>query len=110
MRRRDWVAVAEVYEEGIATGDATFETSVPSWAEWHAAHLADHRLVAAVGNEIVGWAALAPLSDLVLGAERAEIWTVQAGIFPENRPSLRLHHACGFRTVGLRERIGRLDG
>jgi L-amino acid N-acyltransferase YncA len=140
MRSRDWPVVASIYAEGIRTGQATFETSVPAWDEWDAAHLADHRLVAASGNEIVGWAALSPVSgrcvyagvaedsvyvaesargqgvgrallrELVSGGEAAGIWTLQAGVFPENRASLRLHHGCGFRTVGLRERIGRLDG
>jgi phosphinothricin acetyltransferase len=140
MRQRDWPAVAAIYDEGIATGDATFETSAPSWAEWDGAHHREHRLVAASGNAIVGWAALAPVSghcvyagvaedsvyvaasargtgvgrallrELVAGAERAGIWTIEAGIFPENRASLRLHYTCGFRTVGPRERLGKLDG
>ena len=140
MRRRDWPAVAAIYEDGIRTGVATFEQSAPSWDEWNAAHLDAHRLVATSGNSIVGWAALAPVSgrcvyagvaedsvyvaegargsgvgralldELVSGAERAGIWTVEAGVFPENRASLRLHHSCGFRTVGLRERIGKLNG
>jgi phosphinothricin acetyltransferase len=140
MRRRDWPVVAAIYEEGIAAGDATFETRVPSWAEWDTAHLQDHRLVATSGNDILGWAAFSPVSgrcvyagvaedsvyvaeaargmgvgrallgELVTGAEASGIWTIQAGIFPENRASLRLHHTCGFRTVGLRERLGQLDG
>jgi L-amino acid N-acyltransferase YncA len=140
MRSRDWPVVASIYEQGIRAGNATFETSVPTWTEWNAAHLADHRLVATSGNDIVGWAALSPvsgrcvyagvaedsvyvaesargsgighllLSELIAGGEAAGIWTIQAGIFPENRASLRLHHACGFRTVGLRERIGKLVG
>jgi L-amino acid N-acyltransferase YncA len=140
MRRRDWPAVASIYEEGIRTREATFETRVPTWDEWDAAHLDDHRLVACVGNSVVGWAALTLVSErcvyagvaedsvyvaesargtgigrvllheLVAGGEAAGIWTIQAGIFPENRASLRLHHGCGFRTVGLRERIGQLDG
>jgi L-amino acid N-acyltransferase YncA len=140
MRRRDWPAVAAIYEEGIRTGDATFETTSSTWPQWDATHLEAHRLVATSGNEILGWAALAPVSsrcvyagvaedsvyvaerarglgvgralldELVRGAEAAGIWTIEAGIFPENRPSIRLHHACGFRTVGLRERLGALDG
>jgi L-amino acid N-acyltransferase YncA len=140
MRPRDWPAVAVIFEQGIATGDATFETSLPSWPEWDAAHLEEHRLVAASGNEIVGWAALAPVSErcayagvaedsvyvataargtgvgrallteLVHRGEDAGIWTIQALVFPENRASLRLHHRCGFRTVGLRERLGQLRG
>ncbi len=140
LRRRDWPAVSAIYEEGIAAGDATFETRVPTWAEWDAAHLDDHRLVAYQGNSIVGWAALSSVSSrcvyagvaedsvyvaaaarghgagtellraLVAGSEAAGIWTIQAGVFPENRPSLKLHHGCGFRTVGLRERIGKHEG
>jgi phosphinothricin acetyltransferase len=140
MRRRDWPAVGAIFEQGIASGDATFETRVPTWEEWDRAHLDDHRLVATAGNEIVGWAALSPYStrrvyagvaedsvyvaesargtrvgrallvDLVRRADATGIWMVQAGVFPENRASLRLHHGCGFRTVGLRERIGRHRG
>ena len=136
----DWPAVKAVYEEGIATGDATFETAAPAWADWDQDHLAGHRLVAVLGGRVVGWAALAPVSTrpayagvaeasvyvagaaagrgvgrallerLVAGAEAAGIWTVQAGIFPENTASLALHRRCGFRTVGVRERVGRLDG
>jgi L-amino acid N-acyltransferase YncA len=140
MRRRDWPAVSAIYGQGIESGDATFETRVPTWDEWHVAHLHDHRLVAYQGNEVVGWAALSPVSGrcvyagvaevsvyvaasargqgvgtellraLLAGSEAAGIWTLQAGVFPENRASLRLHHGCGFRTVGLRERIGRHNG
>ena len=140
LRPQDWPAVAAVYEEGIATKLATFETAAPAWADWDAAHHAAHRLVAEDDGEVVGFAALAPVSSrcvyegvaeesvyvaerargrgigralleaLVTGSERDGIWTLQAGIFPENRASLALHHACGFRTVGIRERIGRLDG
>jgi L-amino acid N-acyltransferase YncA len=142
MRPADWPAVAAIYEEGIATGNATFETEVPSWGRWDQAHLAEHRLVARAGpdGEVLGWAALAPVSDrcvyagvaensiyvaerarglgvgrrllseLVERAERAGFWTVQTGIFPENSASLALHHRCGFRDVGVRERIGQLHG
>ena len=140
MTAAHWPAVRAIYEQGIATGDATFETAAPTWEAWDAGHLAGHRLVAAAGGRVVGWAALSPVSDrcayagvaeasvyvaadaagrgvgrallgrLVAGAEDAGIWTVQAGIFPENRASLALHRRCGFRTVGVRERLGRLDG
>ena len=140
MRPSDWPAVRAIYEQGIETGDATFETAVPDWATWDADHLARPRLVARADGDVVGWAALAPLSErcvhggvaevsvyvaatargrgigrqllteLVVGAERAGIWTMQAGIFPENRASIALHHACGFRTVGTRERLGQLHG
>jgi L-amino acid N-acyltransferase YncA len=136
----DWPAVAAVYEEGIRTRLATFETAVPTWADWDASHLPGHRIVAEREGEIVGWAALGPVSGrcvyagvtensvyvaerargqgvgrelldaLVRGADLDGIWTIQAGVFPENRASLALHRACGFRVVGVRERLGKLDG
>ena len=136
----DYPAVASVFAEGIATGLATFETTVPSWEEWDAAHLAEHRLVAELDGEVVGWCAVVPYSrravyhgvgeESVYVAERARgrgvgrallealiesaraggLWTLQAGIFPDNGASLALHRAVGFREVGVRERIGRLDG
>jgi phosphinothricin acetyltransferase len=136
----DWPAVSAIYAEGIATRNATFETTVPSWDEWACAHMGHHRLVGRVDHEVVGWAALsrvstrqcyrgvvedsvyvsrghrgqgvghALLSTLVAQAEAAGIWTIQTGVFPENLASLRLHVACGFRVVGVRERIGQLDG
>lgn len=141
MTADDWPAVRAIYEAGIATGLATFETVAPSWEGWDAAHLPDHRLVARDGGgSVVGWAAASPVSDrcayagvveasvyvdpaaqgrgigrrlldaLVRSTELAGVWTVQAGIFPENEASLRLHEACGFRRVGVRERLGRIDG
>jgi L-amino acid N-acyltransferase YncA len=140
LRAGDWPAVAAVYEEGIRTRNATFETAAPSWQEWNARHLEVPRLVAEEEGKVVGWAALVPYSkrecyrgvteNSVYVAERARgrgigrallvelcaradalgIWTIQAGIFPENEASLRLHEGCGFRRVGVRERIGRLDG
>jgi L-amino acid N-acyltransferase YncA len=140
MTAAHWPAVRAIYEEGIATGDATFETAAPAWAAWDRGHLPGHRLVATRDGRVVGWAALSPVSDrcayagvaeasvyvaaaaagrgvgralldrLVAGAEAAGIWTIQAGVFPENRASLALHRRCGFRTVGVRERLGRLDG
>jgi phosphinothricin acetyltransferase len=136
----DWPAVSAIYAEGIATRNATFETAVPSWGEWERAHMDDYRLVGRVDGEIVGWAALSRVSDrqcyrgvaedsvyvrdghhgqgvgrallsaLVSRAEAAGVWTIQAGVFPENLASLKLHVACGFRVVGVRERIGQLDG
>jgi L-amino acid N-acyltransferase YncA len=140
LRPADWPAVRAIYEAGIATGNATFETAAPTWEAWDATHLTGHRLLATDGDRVLGWAALAPVSDrcayagvaedsiyvapqaqgrgvgralldaLVAAAERAGIWTVQTGIFPENQASVRLHQACGFRVVGVRERIGRLHG
>jgi phosphinothricin acetyltransferase len=140
LREEHWPEVARIYGEGIATGTATFETDVPSWEQWDASHLAEHRLVAVLDREVVGWAALAPVSgrcvyggvaedsvyvaaaargsgvgrallrELVARSEQAGFWTIQTGIFPENEASLRLHESIGFRRVGVRERIGRLDG
>jgi L-amino acid N-acyltransferase YncA len=136
----DWPAVAEIYREGIATRQATFETEVPEWNAWDEAHLPEHRLVARLGQEVVGWAALMPVSRravyagvadlsvyvaapargrgvgralltaLVDSARAGGLWTLQAGVFPENGASLALHRSLGFRQVGVRERIGRLDG
>jgi L-amino acid N-acyltransferase YncA len=140
LEEKDWPAVRSIFEEGIATGQATFETEAPAWEEWDGAHLADVRLVAEEDGEVVGWAALSPYSSravyagvaeesvyvarkargrgvgralleaIVERSEAAGIWTLEAGVFPENRSSVTLHLGCGFRAVGLRERIGRLNG
>ena len=129
-----------IYLEGIATGQATFETQVPNWEEWDAAHLPYGRLVARSGENIKGWSALSPVSGRCVYAGVAEtsiyvgqdcreegvgsslleallpiaegngLWTLQAGIFPENVASIRLHKRFGFREVGRRERIGRMNG
>src|SRR5919112_873548 len=123
-RPEDWPAVAAIFAEGIATGRATFETEAPSWEAWDEAHLAEHRLVAELDGEIAGWAAVVPysrrarrrgvgralLEALVENARAGKLWTLQAGIFPDNVASLELHRRVGFRQVGVRERIGRLDG
>lgn len=131
-------AVLGVYGEGIATGDATFETTVPSWDAWDRAHLADHRFVAVDGAEVLGFVAVSPtssravyagvvehsvyvaaaargrgvgsalLSRLISSTEEAGIWTVRSGVFPENTTSLALHDRHGFRRVGVQERVGRL--
>ena len=136
----DWPAVAAIYEEGIATRLATFETAAPGWAAWDGAHLPRPRLVADENGDVLGWASLSRVSErcvyegvaevsvyvaervrgggigrallerLVKESEADGIWTLQAGVFPENRASLALHRRCGFRTVGIRERIGKLDG
>jgi len=140
MLRGHWPEVRAVYEEGLATGDATFETEAPEWERWDASHLRACRLVALTGGRVAGWAALSPvsarkvyagvaevsvyvgadfrgrgvgralLSTLVRESESEGIWTLQAGIFPENVASVELHRACGFREVGRRERVGRLRG
>jgi L-amino acid N-acyltransferase YncA len=139
LRPDDWPRVAAIYAEGIATRNATFETDVPAWEAWDAGH-AGPRLVAESAGEVVGWAALSPVSDrccysgvgensvyvaasargrgigrlllerLVARAEADGYWTIQTGVFPENEASVALHTACGFRVVGRRERLGCLDG
>jgi phosphinothricin acetyltransferase len=139
LRPDDWPAVRAIYEEGIRGGDATFETETPSWERWDAAH-SQLRLVAERDGSIVGWAALSPasarhcyrgvgevsvyvageargagvgrelLARLVELSEQAGYWTLTAGVFPENEASLRLHKACGFREVGMREGVGEQRG
>ncbi len=140
MRTDDWPAVKTIYEQGIATRLATFETEAPAWEAWDGAHLAGPRLVAEEDGEVMGWAALSPVSRrpcyagvveesvyvaegargrglgtalldrLCTDAEAAGIWTIQTSIFPENVASIELHRRCGFRVVGTRERIAQLDG
>jgi L-amino acid N-acyltransferase YncA len=136
----DWESVRRIYAEGIATGNATFETEPPSWELWDKAHRSDSRFVARSGTQILGWAALSRVSErcayggvaevsvyvgadargrgvgrrlleaLVRASEEAGVWTLQAGIFPENVASLSIHQVCGFRIVGVREKFGRLQG
>ncbi len=140
MQAGDWDAVRAIYEEGIATRNATFETDVPSWEKWDSAHLPIARLAARAPEGVVGWAALSPVSGrhcyrgvaeasvyvaarchrlglgrallqgLIVEAERHGIWTLQAMVFPENHASLALLARSGFRVVGRRERIAQLDG
>jgi L-amino acid N-acyltransferase YncA len=140
LRPEHWPGVVRVYAEGIATGNATFETEVPTWEAWRSSHLTDHRLVALRGGDVVGWAAVSPVSDrccyggvvensvyiaeaargqgvgqrlleaLIASTEAAGIWTIQTGIFPENEGSIRLHERVGFEVVGRRKRLGKLDG
>ena len=140
MYEKDWPMVREIYAEGISTGNATFETSPPEWKSWDAGHLQTGRLVARLQNQIVGWAALSGVSSrcvyagvaevsvyvgqqfrglgiggkllaaLIESSERDGIWTLQAGIFPENVASVELHKSHGFRVVGTRERLGSLGG
>ena len=137
MTERDWTEVRAIYESGIATGHATFQTESPSWEVWDRGHLSTCRLVARDDSAgLLGWAALSPVSArpvyagvaevsvyvgasargkgigrllleaLIVASEADGRWTLQAGIFPENVASLRLHESCGFRIVGRRERIG----
>ena len=137
----DWPQVSRIYSEGIATRQATFEPRVPAWEEWDRDHLQDCRLVARrKDGQVVGWAALSPVSGrcvyagvaslsiyvaeaargqgvgkalmqaLIEASEQQGIWTLKTGIFPENAASIALHKSCGFREVGRRERIGQMDG
>ncbi len=133
----DWEQVRAIYLDGIATGQATFETDAPSWNEWNAAHLEVCRLAGRAGGRLIGWAALTPVSRrkcyagvaevsvyvhssyrgggagrailqaLIADSERHGIWTLQGSTFLENAASLRLQESCGFRIVGRRERIAR---
>jgi phosphinothricin acetyltransferase len=138
MNQHDWEGVRKIYLEGIATGNATFENEAPDWRKWDAEHLKRPRLVVRDKGTVLGWAALSPvsnrsvysgvaevslyvaknhrgksvgsklLSSLIDASEKAGIWTLQGGIFSENKPSLNLFKKYGFRQVGLREKIGRM--
>lgn len=140
MTRDDWPAVRRIHEEGIETGDATFDAEAPDWEEWDASHLDAPRLVATDGDEVVGWAALLPtsrrpvyrgrvetsiyiaasargggvgrrlLEALIDHTEAAGIWTLEALVFPENGASIALLERAGFRVVGTRERLGQMHG
>jgi L-amino acid N-acyltransferase YncA len=140
MHPGDWDQVREIYLGGIATGNATFETEAPTWEVWDRGHLSVGRLVARQGDQVLGWAALSPVSTrrvyagvaeasvyvrtsargrgtgkalllaLIEESEQAGIWTLQGGAFPENLASIALQKACGFRDVGRRERLGQMHG
>jgi L-amino acid N-acyltransferase YncA len=140
MTERHAAAVLAIYQAGIDEGDATFETQAPDWPEFTAAKLPGHRFVASNGADVLGWVAVSPVSGrcvyagvvehsvyvhpeargqgagrqllnaLITSTEAAGIWTIQSGLFPENTASVALHHAAGFRTVGLRERLGQQHG
>lgn len=140
MTPDDWPAVRDIYLEGIATRQATFETEAPSWDAWDASHFLFARLVARDDDQVVGWAALSPVSSrkayagvaevgvyvadshrgralgrrlleaLIVDSEANGIWTLQAVMLAENARSVALHQRCGFRKVGRRERISKLDG
>ena len=140
LEAADWPAVERIYAEGIATGEATFEVEPPSWEEFDRGRLPGRRIVAVEEDEVVGWAALSPtstrscyagvvehsvyvaersrgrgvgkalLQTLIAEADAAGLWTIQTSIFPENAASVALHRGVGFRVVGRRERIAKLDG
>lgn len=136
----NWADVRLIYLQGIATKQATFQTDAPNWEDWDKGHLSDFRYVAIVNGIVAGWAALTPVSgrcvyagvtevsvyihedyrgkgvgksllqQLITETEKNNIWTLQAGVFPENQPSIKLHEKLGFRQVGYREKIGKMDG
>lgn len=140
MTAEDWTSVAEIYRQGIETGNATFQQEIPNFEEWDAEHLKKCRIVCVVENELAGWAALTPVSErcayagvaevsvyvadkfrgqniglqllgqLIEESENENLWTLQSGIFPENTASLKIHDKLGFRKVGYRERIGKMNG
>lgn len=140
LRPEHWPEVAQIYADGMATGNATFETEVPTWERWDSSHLPEHRFVALREGEVVGWVGVSAVSDrcvyggvvengvyvaasargqgvgrrllerLVASTEAAGIWTIQSGIFPENEGSVRLHEQVGFEIIGRRKRLGKLNG
>jgi phosphinothricin acetyltransferase len=139
MSEADWKSVAEIYKQGIETGNATFQNEIPSWETWDNGHLKCCRIIATKNNEIAGWTALSSVSSryvyrgvaevsvyirnnfrgqkvgtkllerLIIESERQNFWTLQAGIFPENIASLKIHENLGFRVVGYREKIGMMN-
>ena len=137
---KDWEKVCEIYTQGIETKNATFQVKAPNWQDWNNSHLNTCRIIAELSGEIVGWSALSPISSrcvyggvaevsvyvsneysgqkvgtkllekLIEESEKNGIWTLQAGIFPENEASLKIHTNLGFRTVGYREKVGKMNG
>lgn len=137
MNEKDWPAVSEIYRQGIETGKATFQSTVPAYDEWDTAHIRECRFVAVADGKVAGWAALSKVSSrcvyggvaevsiyisencrgegvgrqllkhLITESEKAGFWTLQSGIMEDNAASIRLHECCGFRMIGYREKIGR---
>jgi len=140
MTPDDWQEVARIYKEGLDTGNATFQQVVPTWEEWNNGHSKSCRIVAFVDGAMAGWAALSAVSSRAVYAGVAEVsvyigsnfrgqrigdqlmkqliaeseaegfWTLQSSIFPENEASIRLHEKYGFRTLGYREKVGKMNG
>ncbi len=137
--KNDWIAISTIYKQGIETGNATFQQEVPTWEEWNNNHLQICRIAAIINDKIVGWCALIPVSsrcvyqgvaeesiyidenyrgkkigekllqELINQSEKHNFWTLQAGIFPENIASIQLHQKLGFRIVGTREKLGKMN-
>lgn len=140
LKETDWKQVSKIYQEGLDTGNATFELNVPAWDEWDKGHIKECRIVAEIDNKVIGWSALSPISSrcvyggvaevsvyvsskftgqkigtqllekLISASENNGIWTLQAGIFTENKGSIIIHERLGFRKVGYREKIGQMNG
>ena len=140
LRHIHYPQVKQIYLEGIATGHATFQSDAPGWDEWDKSHLKHSRIISLDGELITGWAALTPVSGrcvyegvaevsvyvaashrnkgagqilikkLIEESEANNIWTLQSGIFPENKASIQLHLRNGFRILGTREKIGKMNG
>jgi L-amino acid N-acyltransferase YncA len=139
IQEKDYPSIAEIYLQGIATGHATFQTEAPEWDTWDKSHVSFCRLAAFENGEILGWAALSPVSSrcvyggvaevsiyvassargegigkklfaqLIKESEENGLWTLQSGIFPENTGSIKLHEDMGFRKIGYREKIGNMN-
>jgi len=140
IKETDYPSVKRIYEDGIASGNATFEKTAPGWEEWNSRKLPYCRLAAIDGDEVAGWAALSETSDrkvykgicevsiyvspalsgkgigkllmnaLIEGSEKNGVWTLYASIFPENSASIKLHLNCGFREIGRMEKPGCMNG
>ena len=138
MSQDDWEQVADIYLEGINTGKATFQTEVPTWKDWNNGHVNSCRLVIRSGNNVLGWGALSPtssrcvyagvaevsiymggkyrgrgigtviLQNLIKLSEENGLWTLQSGIIKENTSSIELHEKCGFREIGIREKVAKM--
>lgn len=139
MNESDWQQVSEIYLAGIKTEIATFQNDVPNWEEWDKGHITACRFVARSVEEILGWVALSPVSsrcvyagvvdvsiyisdkhrgkgvgttllnNIIQQSEKEGYWTLQSGIIKDNLPSWMLHKKCGFREIGYRERVGRMN-
>jgi L-amino acid N-acyltransferase YncA len=139
MTATDWTSVAEIYKQGIETGNATFQQAIPAWEDWNNGHVSTCRIVVEVDNEVAGWAALSAVSSRPVYAGVAEVsvyvgskyrglqlgtklldkmitesesqgfWTLQAGIFPENKASIAIHKKSGFREIGYREKVAKMN-
>ena len=139
LKASDWKSVSEIYQQGLDSGNASFETKSPTWELWDSSHLKECRIILQVDDEIAGWAALSPVSSrcvyggvaevsvyiaekfqgqkfgakllekLISESEENGIWTLQAGVFPENKASIHILKKLGFRKVGYREKIGQMN-